>query len=648
MTFLTPISAIIAATVTVPAILSLYFLKLRRRPVRVGSTMLWRKAAEDLQANVPFKWLRPSVLLFVQLLILAAFLLAFARPAINTTGDMPSRVFVVLDRSASMRAVDMPEGASRFEVAVRLARRAIERMSAGGARTEITIIAVAAEAEIVAGPTRSTGELLRALEEIVETDQPGDLASALRLVQALSMPEDPEADDTPRPLVLVFTDGSAHEELPALAADVRFERAAPETPGDNSGIVALAARRDHAVPSLVRIFARLQSNFAEPMTLGVSIRLDDEVVERRSVEVQPVDDTGPGQTPLALQLTLPGDGVLTLTLDREDALAADNSASLTIAAPTRPSMLLVREKETEGSGAGWLLTDVLRELDLSALTLMSAQRVQALGSRAYAGVDLAIFDGVAVPGVPPVPSMHFGGMPDISGLLATDGPGRVLPILSWERSHPLLRDISLDAVRVGKCRVLSPETDEDAAAFTELARTAEGVVLAAIEHNRTTHVVAGFDLVQSTWPVDYSFPIFLANAVESLPRGGVRAAGWSATTAAPVAPVEPLSADAVLVDPEGKEQPMLRADSNTPTSTRIGVLDRVGIWHVGDVAIPVNLLDARESSLEAPASLAIPGGTLAAAGSGAGSGEPREVWHWFVLAAAGLLIVEWLVFGLRQ
>jgi len=147
--------------------------------------------------------------------------------------------------------------------------------------------------------------------------------------------------------------------------------------------------------------------------------------------------------------------------------------------------------------------------------------------------------------------------------------------------------------------------------------------------------------------VDYSFSIFLANAVESLPRGGVRAAGWSATTAAPVAPVQPIVAEAVLYDPEGNERPMLRADSEAHTSARIGVLDRVGIWHVGDVAIPVNLLDARESSLETPASLAIPGGTLAAAGRGAGSGEPREVWHWFVLAAAGLLVVEWLVFWLR-
>ncbi|VAX38967.1 hypothetical protein MNBD_PLANCTO03-522, partial [hydrothermal vent metagenome] len=631
MIFLTPIPAIIAAAVTVPTVLALYFLKLRRRPVRVGSTMLWQQAAEDLQANVPFKWLRPSVVLFVQLLVLAAFLLALARPALHTTGEIPSRVFLVLDRSASMRATDMPGGTTRFAEAIERAEQAVKRITAGGARSEITLIAAAARAEIVAGPTRSTGELLRALEAITPTDQPGDMASALRLVQALAMPEDPEAEDAPRPLVLVYSDGSTGGDLPALAADVRFERIAPEEPGGNIGIVALAARRDHAAPSRVRLFARLQSNLAEPMALGVSVRLDGEVIERQSVEVLPADATGPGETPLALQLETAGGGVLTVTIDRRDVLAADDSASLVIAAPTRPRVLLVRKEESESAGAGWLLTDVLRELELSGLILMSADRLRSLGSEAYAGVDLVIFDGVSVAGgaggLPPVASMHFGGNPEIPGLVAADGPGRVLPILAWNRSHPLLRDISLGAVRVGKCRVLEPATEEDAVSFTELARTAEGVVLAAIEHGQTMHVVAGFDLVQSTWPVDYSFPIFLANAVESLPRGGDLAAGWSATTAEPVVLAWPVAAEAVLRDPAGKERSVLHAEEGSSAAGRLGVLDRVGVWRLtsrdgeadsretrfgepGHRAIPVNLFDAKESSLEAPTVLAVPGGAI--------------------------------------
>ncbi|MFY7896637.1 MAG: BatA domain-containing protein, partial [Phycisphaerales bacterium] len=77
MTFLAPLPAIIAACICVPALLALYLLKLRRRPVRVGSVLFWPKASEDTQANVPLRMIRPSWLLLLHLLALAALLIAF-------------------------------------------------------------------------------------------------------------------------------------------------------------------------------------------------------------------------------------------------------------------------------------------------------------------------------------------------------------------------------------------------------------------------------------------------------------------------------------------------------------------------------------------------------------------------------------------
>ena len=54
MTWLTPGLAAIAAMFAVPTLLILYFLKLRRRDMEVSTTLLWRKAIQDLQANAPF------------------------------------------------------------------------------------------------------------------------------------------------------------------------------------------------------------------------------------------------------------------------------------------------------------------------------------------------------------------------------------------------------------------------------------------------------------------------------------------------------------------------------------------------------------------------------------------------------------------
>ncbi len=51
-----------------PAIIALYFLKLRRQPLAVPSTYLWSRTIEDLHVNSLWQRLRQSLLLQLQLL----------------------------------------------------------------------------------------------------------------------------------------------------------------------------------------------------------------------------------------------------------------------------------------------------------------------------------------------------------------------------------------------------------------------------------------------------------------------------------------------------------------------------------------------------------------------------------------------------
>jgi len=80
MSFLVPLGAI--ALLCLPAIALLYFLKVRRPEIRVATLMFWRPHVADRQANAPWQRLRPSLLLFLQLLAALLLALGLMRPGL--------------------------------------------------------------------------------------------------------------------------------------------------------------------------------------------------------------------------------------------------------------------------------------------------------------------------------------------------------------------------------------------------------------------------------------------------------------------------------------------------------------------------------------------------------------------------------------
>jgi len=82
MAFLAPAELFLAAAIAGPLLLLLYVLKLRRRPVRVGSILFWTPAIQDAQANEPFQRPRFSWLLVLHFIILLLVVCAVGRPVL--------------------------------------------------------------------------------------------------------------------------------------------------------------------------------------------------------------------------------------------------------------------------------------------------------------------------------------------------------------------------------------------------------------------------------------------------------------------------------------------------------------------------------------------------------------------------------------
>src|SRR4051812_18883951 len=151
-----------AVLIGVPvAIIALYFLKLRRRPVQVPSTLLWRRSIEDLHVNSLFQRLRRNLLLFLQLLAVLLAMLALAGPPVQGVSRVGQRYVLAIDRSASMAATDVAP--SRLGRAKQEAKKVVEAM---GSNDLAMVITFSDTARVASTYTGNRDQLLRRIDEI--------------------------------------------------------------------------------------------------------------------------------------------------------------------------------------------------------------------------------------------------------------------------------------------------------------------------------------------------------------------------------------------------------------------------------------------------------------------------------------------------
>ncbi|MBN2445180.1 MAG: BatA and WFA domain-containing protein, partial [Phycisphaerae bacterium] len=289
MTFLSPWVAAGIAAVVVPALVLLYFLKLRRREEPISSTFLWKRAVQDLQVNAPFQRLRRNLLLLLQLLVLAGAILALARPMIETTVPDEASLILLIDHSASMNTRE--EDCTRLELAKEQAVGLVRQLNRTGSswfsfgsdtpQTRVMVIEFAERASVVAPFTTNTTDLVDVIENIEPTDAPTNLHEALTLAEAYVDPDEVQQGSK----AILFSDGRV-----ADLDQVRLRYGALEyipigETRDNVGITALRVQRNYEQPELVSVFMQVQNFGSEPVTTDISLFIDNRLQRVQEVRL---------------------------------------------------------------------------------------------------------------------------------------------------------------------------------------------------------------------------------------------------------------------------------------------------------------------------------------------------------------------------
>lgn len=613
MSFLTP-GFLALAALAAPIIL-LYMLRLRRREVTVSSNMLWQRLMQDREANAPWQRLRRNLLLLLQLLILAALVLALARPYIPVPSVASGSVALLLDASASMNATDMPGGQTRFAAAQERARALAGDLAA----TEVmTVIAVGPTPQVLTPPTSDRAALRDAINRAQPTDAPADWAAALTLAGAsLAGREDSS--------VVVLSDGGLPGGLPPVPAEVRYVQVGQAA--DNLALSALAIR---ALDEQPQLFASVDNHGPQDAEVILSIEVDGQLAtaERLSVPAGGTASTTvkglpPDMRTARAGLTHPAGG------GAPDYLAADDVAYAAYAPPAGGRVLLVSEG------------NLFLEQVLTAMPTVEAFRA-APGALPAGDFDLIIFDGW-LPAELPDTNLLIVDPPGTTPLFTvgeTFGDTRLLR----QADDPVLTFVDFSDVAIREARRV--QTTGWARPLVE----AEGgpLLLAGSTGGRRVAILT-FDLHASDLPLQIAFPILMANLLEWVSPAQPFEITGAVQPGDPVVirPQAATTAYAVTL-PDGSRQ-VFPVESDAPAFTRtsqpgiytVALLSDGSTTAAGSFA--VNLFAPGESDIAPRGTITVGQTAVTGAGQGDELGQ-REFWPWLALAALVVLLVEWWVY----
>jgi len=656
MNWIAPVAGLVVAAATIPPLLALYFLRLRRARRTVSSTMLWRRATEDLRANAPFQRLRMSLLLLLQLLALGLVAMAIAQPYADLGAGGAQRVVLLIDRSASMNARDAgPQGKSRLDEAKRIALERVRDLHGGGifsgTAPEIAVIAFAGGAEVMAPYSDNAAQVREAISGIRPTDEVSRVGEALELARAftaITRPDDPDARPAAPPLIELISDGRIEDIAAQVLRD--GERMAYRPVGSpraaNAGVASVAAARDPDRPEQVQVFARIVNWSDEPRRTDVALIVDGQV---RGLTPQPVEvparagDQRPGESQVGFPaIPLPQAGVIGVRIDAGDALAEDDIAHVVAAAPRALRIALVgRGAFPIRSALEGLAPAELRSFPLDEWT--SAVADDPLFAERF---DAVVLDGAAPARLDRGRYLTLGIAPPLAGI-EPYGTKESVVVRSTRDEHPLLRYVNLDGLWIGSMVALAAGADAET-----VVDASEGAIVLAQSRGPVALVCVSFDPMDSNWPFQRSFVNFIANAIDWL------AANGRPITDEALRPGDTLSArlppDAsrlTLGMPDGSSSALQVPD---PASFAWGPARRAGIYAASwgsdlsgaSRSFAVNLDSAREGRIDMVESITL--GTGAVAGQAPAGASRSALWPWLLLAAVAVLLLEWWVWLTRS
>jgi Ca-activated chloride channel homolog len=619
-----PLSTLLAiAAVAGAAVVALYILKLRRRPVAVPFSRIWQNVLRDKEATTWFSQLKRLLSLLLQLVLLALLVLALGDPRLSKNWTQGRNIIVLADASASMKATDVAP------TRLAEAKRQIGNLVRGlGGSDRMLIAQMDASLTPLSTMTSDLGELDRATGQIRATDTRANLRQGLEF--ALD-----SLRDLPKREIVVVSDGalgdikSATAGLDLAGAELSFIPVGSS--GKNLAITGFSVRRYPLDKARYEVMLEVTNMNAEPSSVELTLLGDGSVSDITRLSL------GPHERLLRFYKDLSGashklEARIKPVALATDALGADNHAYALMPERRRARVLVVTPGNTYLEAA--LLLD--EYLDVSVIA-----PEQYPPREAY---DVTIFDGVAPPPVArPSAGLLYLNPPAAGAPVARDKAIENFGFDVWDKKSPVLRwNSAMGDVQVAHGFTFKPAPGDHVLGASEL-----GPILVSGRRAGTKFLALSFDPRNSDFVLRVGWPLFVLNAINDFVEEDAGYVSSYRTGDVWHIPA-PSNLEVVsLFDPGGRRHRVpVKEGRAVYLGEDAGFYKLVADGVPGETWLAGNLADPDESRIEPVRTLAV-GTKNAGKIAGFQSGVRRELWLYLLGIVLAISVLEWVTYHRR-
>ena len=601
-------------SVIIPIILLFYFMRPKRQERVVGSTLIWQRALQDIQASHPWQRLRITSLLLLQLLAALIIVLILTRPAIFAASPISGNTIIILQASASMQATDVTP--TRFESAKKTIADLIDSMGPGD---HLSLITMARTPRVLVARSQNKGDVFVALQRARVTNQDADLQQALSLAISLATGE-------PNVQIIIIGDGHVINSDQTIVTPFPVHYMSVGTDAPNAALMTLASRN---VNGQLIAFAEIANFSHQRRSIPLELYTDDHLVGVQTITLSAGASGSLEWSPLKADTR-----VLHARLISQDPMTTGHEAWAIVGSSIHGQVLLVTKGNT------FLETALRLQPNIMLFETTPDKYFSTIGT-----YDLTVFDGIA-PLQTPAGNLLFINPPNGAYTFgSSDKPTSIDTISTGTDPFNLLTNIDLSSIHA-----IHESHHLQTAIWAQAVITANQTpVLIAGENNNRRIAALGFDLHASDLPLQPAFPILMHNLANwflppPIPEGVQLVPGLPLTVQ-----VWPGADHVMIAGPDSQATAVGPPFPVVPYTKT----DPVGLYHVVqnvhgrtlDGLFAINLFDAGQLHLAPARSLPIVhSSNLASSGSGVPR-QLREIWPWIAALLLLVLCIEWWLFS---